>query len=188
MQPSPILPTERPLDPSVRVFMPSSPSRRANDANVPGVASGARNASSRAPSSVRSDVSRLVSRTTGSIVDRGAGRAPSSIVPPTRPSTRNVRKLPRMSDSRAAGAPSPIIRVRSLYPSSALSYSGRKRTGAGVSGSGRAAPGQVEQFPSGLVTEDAQHAAGAGRPPPGAWSVRTTPGRPSPPPARIAPR
>ena len=47
-------------------------------------------------------------------------------------------------------------RERSACDSSTLSYSGRNRGGAGVSGSGRGASGQIEQLTASLVEEDAE--------------------------------
>ena len=54
-----------------------------------------------------------------------------------------------------------------------LSYSGRKRGGAGVSGSGSSAVLHVEQLPAALVAEGPQLVAGAARPPRAARSSPT---------------
>ena len=141
-----------------RVSSPSPTVRPGERRARPGSSSsGARNASE--PGSLVGEVGRVAldSRTTGSIVNRARARARASIVPPTNPSTRNVRKLPRMSESTSrrrlvADHACPIL----------VAEQRRCRTRAGTAPGpvcrGRAARriGDVEQLPSGLVVEDAE--------------------------------
>ena len=76
----------------------------------------------------------------------------TSQVPATRPFTRNVARTRRFFVNTAPLCLSAITRERSLWASSRLSNSGRKRGGASAS-SGPRRVGQVEQLAAALVLE-----------------------------------
>ena len=74
-------------------------------------------------------------------------------VPLTVPSTRTCPRPMGRSPKSAATRSSAPKRDRSAWPRSTLSYSGRKRTGAGVSESGRGASGRSKKLAAALVAE-----------------------------------
>ena len=74
--------------------------------------------------------------------------------PANRPSTSTLPRAAPLPGKSGVAWSTSITRVRSLWPSRTLSYSGRKRTGAGTSGPGRGASGRSKSSRSAFVTND----------------------------------
>ena len=137
----------------------------------------------RSPSAVRSARSARLEPANGSSSRsaRPAPRGPARIrqCPACSPSTRKVPSWAPLPGKSGICRPSGLTRRRSACESSRLSYSGRYRTGAGVSGSGRGARGQVVQLGAVLAAERPEPRGRAGRRPRAAGSARTRPGCPA---------
>ena len=103
----------------------------------------------------------------GSIVERRARSPARAIrhVPAYMPSSRKVPIDAPLPGGSGIRRPAGMIRDRSAWPISTLSYSGRKRGGAGTSGSGRGASGRSNSSRPRVVAERGELRVGGARPP-----------------------